>query len=73
MITGETYQGVKSRVADGIIALLSTIYSLWVIIFGTADVKTFTYGMILLASGLIFYRPKSKRRTKVKQNEMLSA
>ncbi|MFF2446855.1 amino acid permease [Neobacillus sp. NPDC058068] len=73
VITGETYQGVKSRVTDGIIALLSTIYSLWVIIAGTADVKTFTYGMILLASGLIFYRPILKRRTKVKQNEMLSA
>ena len=69
VVTGDTYKGDKSRITDGIIALLSTIYSVWVIIAGTADIKTFTYGMILLASGILFYGPllKKKRTNKVQQ------
>lgn len=62
VVTGDTYKGDKSRVGDGIIALLSTIYSVWVIIAGTADIKTFTYGMILLASGILFYGPLLKKK-----------
>jgi arginine:ornithine antiporter/lysine permease len=62
VITGETYHDKKSRVTDGVIALLSTIYSVWVIIAGTADLKTFTYGMVLLASGIFFYGPMVKRK-----------
>ncbi|MDQ0217739.1 amino acid permease [Peribacillus cavernae] len=56
VITGETYTTVKSRVIDGIIAVLSTVYSIWVIIAGTADMKTFTLGMVLLSSGILFYK-----------------
>ncbi|WML59164.1 amino acid permease [Neobacillus sp. PS2-9] len=69
VVTGDTYNGDKSRITDGIIALLSTIYSVWVIIAGTADIKTFTYGMILLASGILFYGPmlKKKRANKAQQ------
>ena len=69
VITGDTYNGDKSRITDGIIALLSTIYSVWVIIAGTADIKTFTYGMILLASGILFYGPllKKTRTNKAQQ------
>lgn len=69
VITGETYKGNKSRIADGIIALLATIYSVWVIIAGTADIKTFSYGMILLASGLFFYGPIKKNSAKQQQKQ----
>jgi arginine:ornithine antiporter/lysine permease len=73
VITGETYQGDKSRWIDGVIALLATIYSTWVIIAGTADIKTFTYGVLLLASGLLFCRPLMKKPAKVEQKKALSA
>jgi arginine:ornithine antiporter/lysine permease len=73
VVTGETYKGVKSRVVDGVIALLATIYSVWVIIAGTADLKTFAYGVILLASGLFFYGPIRKKHTEMQQEEALSA
>nr|WP_040204064.1 amino acid permease [Neobacillus jeddahensis] len=76
VITGETYNGAtKSRIADGIVALLSTIYSVWVIIAGTADLKTFTYGMILLASGIFFYSPlvKGKKAVAAEEKKALSA
>ncbi|MGG3468027.1 amino acid permease [Neobacillus pocheonensis] len=66
VITGETYRGDKSRITDGIIALLSTIYSIWVIIAGTADIKTFTFGMLLLASGILFYGPLLKKKESAK-------
>ncbi|MDG4656232.1 amino acid permease [Ectobacillus antri] len=55
VITGETYENEKGRVLDAVIATLSTLYSTWVIIAGTADLKTFAFGMILLASGIFFY------------------
>lgn len=55
VLTGETYTGLKSRIIDGLIALISTLYSIWVIVAGTADLKTFMFGMILLASGIVFY------------------
>jgi arginine:ornithine antiporter / lysine permease len=69
VITGETYKGGKSRITDGIIAFLATIYSIWVIFAGTADIKTFTYGMILLASGLFFYGPIKKNAMRVQQKQ----
>ncbi|MCL6570574.1 MAG: amino acid permease [Bacillus sp. (in: Bacteria)] len=74
VLTGETYKvGDKSRVMDGIIALLATTYSVWVIAAGTADLQTFTYGMILLASGILFYRPLLKSSKKIEQKKSLSA
>jgi arginine:ornithine antiporter/lysine permease len=73
VVTGETYKGVKSRVVDGVIALLATIYSVWVIIAGTSDLKTFAYGMLLLASGIFFYGPIRKKHTEIQQKEALSA
>lgn len=75
VITGETYKGDKSRITDGIIALVATIYSVWVIIAGTADLKTFTYGMILLASGILFIRPllKKNKQKQEEKKEALSA
>ncbi|MBN3545639.1 amino acid permease [Fictibacillus barbaricus] len=56
VISGETYMGnARSRTADAIIATLAAIYSLWVIYAGTADIKTFLFGIALLASGILFY------------------
>lgn len=73
VITGETYQGDRSRWTDGIIALLATIYSAWCIIAGTADLKTFLFGVLLLASGILFYRPIRKKHPRTNQKEVLSA
>ncbi|PLS17283.1 arginine:ornithine antiporter [Bacillus sp. M6-12] len=56
VVTGESYKNSRSRIADGIIAILATVYSIWVIIAGTADIKTFMFGVVLLASGIFFYR-----------------
>lgn len=55
VITGETYQSVRQRIGDGIIAALATIYSAWVIKAGTSDLKTFLFGVGMLVVGLIFY------------------
>lgn len=57
VITGDTYSNMmKERWMDGIVAALATAYSIWVIIAGTADIKTFTFGVLLLGSGIVFYR-----------------
>lgn len=53
--TGETYSLQNERVTEGIIAALATIYSLWVIVAGTADFKTFLLGLALIISGILFY------------------
>ncbi|URN93989.1 MAG: amino acid permease [Candidatus Pristimantibacillus lignocellulolyticus] len=53
--TGETYSLQKERVTEGIIAGMATIYSLWVIVAGTADLKTFLLGLALIVSGILFY------------------
>lgn len=69
VFTGETYKGNRSRIIDGVIALLATAYSIWVIIAGTADMKTFTLGMVLLASGILFYRPLMKKKSYEERKE----
>ncbi|CAH0343867.1 amino acid permease [Bacillus sp. CECT 9360] len=64
VLTGETYTNRRSSIFDGVIAVFSTVYSIWVIYAGTADLKTFTLGMALLASGILFFRwvkPKQKQ------------
>ncbi|MDF2859386.1 MAG: putative arginine/ornithine antiporter [Neobacillus sp.] len=65
VITGETYKGNKSRYIDGLVALLAVVYSVYVIIAGTADIKTFSLGVLLLASGIFFYGPLKKKQVKV--------
>ncbi len=72
-LTGETYVAARSRWLDGFIALLATIYSTWMIIAGTANLRTFIYGVILLVSGIVFYRPQTKRAVSSKKEESLSA
>lgn len=63
--TGDTYQGKvsRARIIDGIIGVLATSYSIWVVVKGTADLTTFLFGVILLASGILFYRhiPKNQK------------
>jgi arginine:ornithine antiporter / lysine permease len=74
VVTGETYNGnKKARIIDGVIATLSTLYSTWVIIAGTADLKTFLLGMALLASGIFFYGQVSKKTPEAKTEEAISA
>jgi arginine:ornithine antiporter/lysine permease len=53
---GETYDLIQgSRVRDGIIASLACIYSVWVIVTGTADLKTFILGVGLFFAGFVIY------------------
>jgi arginine:ornithine antiporter / lysine permease len=60
VFTGETYRSTRSRVIDAIIGILATIYSVWVIVAGTSNLKTFLFGVILLASGILFYKQLTK-------------
>ncbi|WCK55604.1 amino acid permease [Aneurinibacillus sp. Ricciae_BoGa-3] len=70
-ITGETYEGQRrNRTIDLLIASLATIYSLWVIIAGTSDIKTFSLGIALLAAGLIFYPSVRKNRLSKNQDSV---
>ncbi|MED1204353.1 amino acid permease [Heyndrickxia acidicola] len=55
VITGSTYKNQKSRFTDGIIAILATIYSIYVIFAGTSNMKTFLLGIALYASGIALY------------------
>ncbi|MFT8323047.1 MAG: amino acid permease [Bacillus sp. (in: firmicutes)] len=69
VVTGETYKSKKQRIVDGFIGLLASIYSIWVIIAGTADLKTFTFGVVLLLSGLLFYNQLNKQPKPHKKNK----
>ncbi len=70
VISGDGY-GLKdrSRILDGIIGVLATIYSLWVIKAGTADLKTFLFGVIMILAGFVFYPLVLKSR---KEAEVVS-
>lgn len=64
VVKGETYLNTGARIVDGVIALIATIYSTWVIISGTSDLKTFLLGVVLLTSGIFFYGPLKKMHAK---------
>ncbi|MBM7645555.1 arginine:ornithine antiporter/lysine permease [Scopulibacillus daqui] len=56
VIKGENYQlSRKKRWIDGIIGFIAAAYSLWIIKAGTADLKTFLFGMGLIVLGIVFY------------------
>jgi len=56
VITGETYESDgRPRRVDGVIAVLATVYAVWVVWAGTADLSTFLLGVGLLVSGIVFY------------------
>ncbi|KAA0550003.1 amino acid permease [Bacillus sp. BGMRC 2118] len=60
VLTRDTYENGKWRFSDGIIAVLATLYSVWVIIAGTSNIKTFLFGVLLLFSGIFFYNNVKK-------------
>ncbi|WP_312092074.1 amino acid permease [Niallia sp.] len=66
VISGETYNTLKERIVDFVIGFLATIYSIWVIIAGTADIKTFSFGVLLLLSGILFYKQLNRGEEKKK-------
>jgi arginine:ornithine antiporter / lysine permease len=68
-MTGETYKMKKERIIDGIVALFATCYSVWVIFAGTSDLKTFVLGLVLLASGIVFY-PQLRKHNKKTNNQL---
>ncbi len=55
VIKGENYSPSSwyKRSLDGLLALLATLYSVWVIKSGLGDLKTFALGMLLIFSGII--------------------
>lgn len=57
VFTGESYNELetKQRVRDGLVAGISTLYSLWVIVAGSGDMQTFLMGIGMLLVGLLFY------------------
>ncbi|ABO66228.1 Arginine/ornithine antiporter [Geobacillus thermodenitrificans NG80-2] len=73
VLTGETYEAARGRLGDGIIAVFATVYSIWVVIAGTADMKTFLLGVALLTSGVIFYPQVKKAAQQTNEKEKLSA
>ena len=61
VISGETYAlDGRSRVVDGTIAILASLYSLWIIKAGTDEIKIFILGIIMILIGLVFY-PQVKK------------
>ena len=70
VISGETYDSLKARRVDFVIGLIASIYSIWVIIAGTADIKTFSFGVLLLLSGILFYNKviEVKKKSPFKRN-----
>ncbi|WP_442600836.1 amino acid permease [Paenibacillus sp. KN14-4R] len=53
---GETYEGqMRQRIVDGIIAVLATLYSLWVIRSAMTDWFTFLAGVGMVLFGIVFY------------------
>ncbi|MGE6630049.1 amino acid permease [Bacillus sp. NPDC077027] len=62
ILKGDTYEMQKgNRARDGIIALIAMGYSTWVIVSGTADVKTFGLGIGLFLVGILLYPFMSKK------------
>jgi arginine:ornithine antiporter/lysine permease len=55
VLSGETYKNGKGRFTDGVISILATVYSIYVIIAGTSNMKTFLLGIGLYALGIILF------------------
>ncbi|GER66688.1 arginine:ornithine antiporter [Weizmannia acidilactici] len=55
VLTGETYTTLRTRITDGIMTAMALVYSVWVIITGTADLNTFFLGIGLFIVGLVLY------------------
>lgn len=69
VVTGQTYEKEsRTRLKDGIIAILAIIYSVWVIKSGTSDLKTFGLGIGLFLVGFLFYPLMSGTRQQTDQS-----
>lgn len=55
VFSGETYINSKGRLTDGLISILATVYSIYVIIAGTSNMKTFLLGIGLYVVGILLY------------------
>lgn len=55
VLSGDTYMNGKGRFTDGIVSVLATIYSFYVIIAGTSNMKTFLLGVGLYMLGIILF------------------
>jgi arginine:ornithine antiporter / lysine permease len=71
VLTGETYQKTKGRFTDGIISILATVYSIYVIIAGTSNMKTFLLGVALYALGIVLYPLIMRSRTSIAHEQTL--
>jgi arginine:ornithine antiporter / lysine permease len=67
VLSGDTYQNGKGRLGDGMISVLATVYSIYVIIAGTSNMKTFLLGVGLYVLGIILYPLLMISKTKVNQ------
>lgn len=68
VLTGDTYQNGKGRLGDGVISIIATIYSIYVIVAGTSNMKTFLLGVGLYVLGIILFPLLMKaKETEVKQ------
>ncbi|GMA50808.1 arginine:ornithine antiporter [Alicyclobacillus contaminans] len=66
VVRGETYDTQpRGRLADGIIAVLASVYSVWVVKAGSSDWKTFLLGVAMLAVGMVFFPlvPRSRKES----------
>ncbi|WP_026962648.1 amino acid permease [Alicyclobacillus herbarius] len=55
-VSGQTYAGQgRQRLEDFVVAALGVIYSGWVIKAGTSDLRTFLFGVGLIACGILFF------------------
>ncbi|GGE73139.1 amino acid permease [Priestia taiwanensis] len=72
VFTGETYDTIRgSRTGDAILAVLAITYSVYAIISGSGDIKTFALGIGLFFVGFILYplNEQYERRKMRKVNE----
>lgn len=67
-LSGDTYTLKRERFTDGIVGALAAVYSLWVIVAGTADLKTFLLGVAMIAAGILFY-PLLLKQTSTGKNK----
>jgi arginine:ornithine antiporter/lysine permease len=73
VLSGDTYKNGRGRFGDGIISILATVYSIYVIIAGTSNMKTFLLGIALYAVGILLYPLLMKLHSKSAISEQKAA
>ena len=69
VLSGDTYMTGKGRFTDGIISVLATVYSLYVIISGTSNMKTFLLGVGLYMLGIILFPLLMRSKESLPENQ----